>query len=290
MATNYNWMHPATSKSINKTLLTDYNNIVAEAMALSKTLETYVNVNKKWADDCSDVFAKWWNASSAKSATGGNLKVDAKGNLVISNTKTNERSDGEDRIKVIVNLCGAAYFGAVCMPLRALTKMDSHIKEAGLTRQAELGANKTYIDHFKGSAKNGTIVSGDSWNNFMENNFSCTKWTHKKLPVSHKKTDVSDTKALGTLVTKINNHTTNIAKLVSTYRKHIDKIVDNTVQSQYWGLTKEQTGSMDTVIRKLGNFTETKLNSFASNLGLALSESDAATFTIAKRLKTDYDL
>ena len=68
MATNYNWMHPATSKSINKTLLTDYNNIVAEAMALSKTLETYVNVNKKWADDCSDVFAKWWNASSAKSA------------------------------------------------------------------------------------------------------------------------------------------------------------------------------------------------------------------------------
>ena len=109
MATNYNWMHPATSKSINKTLLTDYNNIVAEAMALAKTLEAYVNVNKKWADDCSDIFAKWWNASSSKNATGGNLKVDPKtGNLTISNTKSNDQSDGEDRIKSIVNLCAAA--------------------------------------------------------------------------------------------------------------------------------------------------------------------------------------
>lgn len=247
-----------------------YDAVVAAALEIGKLLNQYVCVKNKWNDENAVTFADWWNQNGKDGGAGGTLKWDATNKLLYMSKQTGSQSDGEDKIRHVVSMTAVAYYLTTCKSFNALSssyskqmkKYDAYVKAA---------KNTTYtskVDDF----------SGTRWPKLMKSSFGRKAWNNTKLntKANGSVTSASEVKKMANqLATKLKN----LNNKVDDFCSEINKVVNNTNSSKYWGFSVDLKVEIVRFIDKLNTNTTNWLKSFASNTNTALSTANNVVST-----------
>lgn len=242
-----------------------YDAVVTAALEIGKLLKQYVCVKGKWNDENAVTFADWWNQNGSGGGAGGALKWDATNKLLYMSRQTGSQSDGEDLIRHVVSMTAAAYYLTTCKSFNALS--SSYSKQM-----------KKYDAYIK-AAKNSTYTSklsdfgGTRWPKLMKTSFGRKAWSDTKLSTkaSGSVTSAVEVKKMANqLVTKLKT----LNNKVDDFCEEINKVVNNTNSSKYWGFSVDLKVEIVRFIDKLNNNTTKWLKSFASNTNTALATAN----------------
>lgn len=275
------WYNKASTKSAISDLLTQYNKIVTASQELAKVLTTYVCVNKKWYDDNAVVFADWWNQNKKKGA-GGNLKWDTNDNKLIQG-KADTYSDGEDKIKLIVQQAGRVFWISVCCTLDGLESSHQDVKKT-YSQYLKAAKDSTYIAKNKSKSNDSATV----WSSMMKG-FGCKAWNYTKIKYADSDGKTSDTAQIANFIKELDKAMTKINKLVDNYCASVSKIATNTNEGKYWGFSQKDMTKVVKQVKELSDDTSARLKSFANNTKLALSHTSEAKDSDIKKLTTKFN-
>lgn len=268
MAQEY-WYDASSTKTALKALDGAYKDVMTAALKIGKTLKKYVCVTKKWNDDNAETFASWWNQNGKGGGAGGSLKWDEKGKQLYMSKQDGSQSDGEDKIRHVVSMCGALYWLVTCNAFNALS--SSYSKEMKkYNNYISVAKNSTYKTKF--SKKDYT---GTTWMKMMSSNFNAPKWETTTLK-KEKSGSVTSAEALKSLANDLAANLKDLNTKVDTFIDKVKNIEGNSRSDKYWGFSDELASEIHTAARELNTNTVRWLKSFASNTNLALSTANNA--------------
>ena len=282
MADTKLWYNKSTTNTEIKKIIGMYNDIVTAAQQVSKDLTAKVNKKGKWNDANSVMFAKWWNENKSKGA-GGALKWDANDKCLVM-SKGDTYSDGEDRIKLVVNAAGCAFFATVCKTIKALESNYSKDLDTYLKQFRTAATNSTYTTKY--SKKGSDLLSGDTWHQMMKK-LGGKGWSKTTLPTK-KASGGTSTKALNDLIADLNKDLKTLNNKVIKFSDELKVVANNTKDERFWGFSKDATTAVRNKAKLVVNTAEEKLESFAKNTKTALTHSGDSSKLDIKKLNTNY--
>ena len=262
MAEQY-WYNKTSTASEIKTLNTKYNDIVKAALAVGELLKQYVCVKNKWNDENAVVFADWWNQNTGAGGAGGALKWDSANKRLYMASQVGSQSDGEDKIRHVVSMAGAAYYVATCKSFNALT--SSYSKEM---KNYDAYVKAAKQDRFTRYLKNNNY-RGKEWPKLMKSSFVLKEWKDTKLSIKPGNKVTTKTEVVK-MANELAKRLTTLNNKVDTFNEEITKVACNTNTSKYWGFSSDVTTDVVKITKELSNNTSKWLKSFATNTNVAL--------------------
>ena len=253
----------ATKAQINN-IVELYNHTIKACIDLGDYLDTIVCRGGYWNDNSGEVFAKWWNQSSASAGASGKIKYDkAMRKLSIVASDSDDTYDGEDRIKAICQRAGRAFYLGVCVPLGELKyHYEDNSKKWDKSYQGRIAAlanNPTY--------KGKKDFKGLTWSQLMEEApMNCQKW--KRHILQSTIADGGHKENLAEEAENIKNKINVIHSFADEFRKAIKKAYQNTSTESYWGFSDRS--SIDEALRALHEKIDKGLNELVTNFCTAL--------------------
>lgn len=275
MAEQY-WYNKTSTASEIKTLNTKYNEIVKAALAVGELLKQYVCVKNKWNDENAVVFADWWNQNTGAGGAGGALKWDSTNKRLYMASQVGSQSDGEDKIRHVVSMAGAAYYVATCKSFNALT--SSYSKEM---KNYDAYVKAAKQDKFTRYLKNNNY-SGKEWPKLMKSSFGLKEWKDTKLSIKPGNQVTTKTEVVK-MANELAKRLTTLNNKVDIFNEEITKVACNTNTSKYWGFSSDITTEVVKITKELSNNTSKWLKSFATNTNVALvNTNDMVAEDLAK--------
>lgn len=269
---------------INK-IISCYNELTRNAMAISSVMTEYINTPGKWNDDNSIVVAKWWNRDGKESGTGGELQSTSEG-LKIIGSATGGVYDGEDRIRGILNRSAYLFWVVICRQLYSVVTNQYEQIQGNLSPMCrkfiEKGNDGTYV------SASGNFTS-NIWDNIM-NDFisdSSSMFKNTMLPVQNTIGGSSDVEIIN-FMQNINNRIQNFLDSLNHFVMEIRKIMNDTPNSsEFFGF--EPNIEAQNACENLIKISNSHIENFQKNLSTAISTySGDVSKQISQYLSTKY--
>ena len=272
MAKNANlWLKADSASSEVAKIAKQYGDIVTSANKISSLMKATVGVNGKWYDENAAIFANWWDQSKGSSVTGGQLVFNAETKQL--QIKGGSASDGEDKIKFIIQLAAKMFHTGVCAPMATLYPSNKKAIEGkkNLKNSASLGSNKTYLEKVNSSSVSGTKLS-----TMMEKNYSnAVAWKSVKLPITPLGVSNTNPSELDTLAKNVANELKTMDEKLETFTAELKKVVQNQDKTIWWGCSSAT--NIITSINEYDKKTDNLMTSFKNSLTAALQASSSTT-------------